>query len=184
MYSLILCALLVMAYSAWLYYRYNRLEEATKQAYSFSKVMGVRIYKAMIVAMFAAIGISNMAINSLPIIVSTSQPAILMPQFTADNGNRIFIWSGWKENAGMVYGVRVRNVDGSSSPYNIVADEKVHVIEDETLKDTGTWTVTTHHYDTTNPLFGWTFNGDARSAWNVVKVELRLPKGAVNLLPQ
>ncbi|CAN5513661.1 hypothetical protein BH11CYA1_BH11CYA1_27470 [soil metagenome] len=172
MYTIVLCIVLFVAYWGVLRRRYNKRDASAGNG-SFMQVMGSNLYSKIVILMALAALISIVASLKQPVLITTSDPAILVPQATAENGVKIFISTGWDGRASMVYGVRVRNSDGSSSLSSIAADRTVHVFEDPTLKETGTWTVTTSQRDPSSWLASWTFNSADRT---VIRVELRLPK--------
>ncbi len=67
--------------------------------------------------------------------------------------------------------------DGSMTPGSVPADSLVRIIEDESLKGTGTWTTTVDEADKKSPLYNWTlFSSDSNK---YVRQTFRVPVGTV-----
>lgn len=75
------------------------------------------------------------------------------------------------------FSLYVVNDDGSASPLDIAADERVKIFEDSSLKDTGYLTHTVKKYDYSTPIANWVWQ---RPNWEkLVTDQLRVPVGTL-----
>lgn len=133
----------------------------------------------MMVYIAAFMLITVLASHWQPYVASTSKPAVLFSVGTTESGNEIFIWND-KSQHGTMYRMNVLAPGGSIKPYNIPETEQLRIIEDESLTNRGKVVVTTRQKDTTHLLANWTFD-PMRST--IVKIEVRIPKGSMAILP-
>lgn len=75
------------------------------------------------------------------------------------------------------FSLYVVNDDGSVSPLDIAADDRVKIFEDSSLKDTGYLTHTVKKYDYSTPIANWVWQ---RPNWEELVTEhLRVPAGTL-----
>lgn len=104
-------------------------------------------------------------------------PANLVAMRSSDGVSGTFIWGSGTIRQGTSYNFMMKLDDGSMTPGSVPADNLVRIIEDESLKNTGTWSTTIREADTTWPYYKWTLFSRDRNKY--VKQEFRVPVGTV-----
>ena len=77
----------------------------------------------------------------------------------------------------MEYHVRVKNSNGSVSPFQISADANVEITEDADLKNVGYWKRTVWKYDYSTPIAHWAYHTNELAT--LISDELKVPVGTV-----
>ncbi len=104
-------------------------------------------------------------------------PANLVAMRSSDGVSGTFIWGSGTIRQGTSYNFMQKLSDGSMTPGSVPANSLVRIIEDESLKGTGTWTTTADEADKKSPLYNWTlFSSDSDK---YVRQTFRVPVGTV-----
>jgi hypothetical protein len=114
---------------------------------------------------------------SLPMHKVASKPVELVAMRSADSLNGAFIWGTGGFSVDQAYHFYKKESDGSMVPVRMWASNKVHIIEDAALQNTGTWTTVTEEVDPSSHFFAWALTPDDRT--RVVREEFRVPVGTV-----
>lgn len=132
---------------------------------------------------FGAVGVLVVTIM-ISMIIGKTIPSVVQKDFTVNlvamkSGEATrgtFVWGSGNIDGSIYYLVYVKNNDGSMTPHKITADAKVRIVEDDNLKDSGTWTQYSKVADPNALLVKWTFDGPRAS---VQSNELHVPRGTV-----
>ena len=126
-----------------------------------------------VVGLFAA-GIAGSFVPRVDVVYG---PANLVAMRSSDGVSGTFIWGSGTIRQGTSYNFMMKLSDGSMTPGSVPANSLVRIIEDESLKGTGTWTTTIREADTKSPFYKWTlFTSDGNET---VRQEFRVPVGTV-----
>ena len=104
-------------------------------------------------------------------------PVELVAMRSSDGASGTFVWGSGSFGNQTTYNFLQRKEDGSMVPGSVPADDRVHLIEDPELKDTGFWRTTFVTADTTSPLYNWAIF--TRDRAYILRQEFRVPVGTV-----
>ena len=140
--------------------------------YLLNTILGTII--GAVVGLFAAL---TVICYMLPMKDVVYGPAKLVAMRSSDGISGTFVWGSGSIGNRTTYNFLQRMEDGSMVPGSVPADDRVHLIEDPELKDTGFWRTTFVTADTTSPLYNWaTFTRDRAY---ILRQEFRVPVGTV-----
>jgi hypothetical protein len=103
--------------------------------------------------------------------------ATLVSMRSADGISGTFILGTGRINSETIYNFMIKDSDGSVVPDSVPADQRVHIFQDQSLKDTGTWTSTFHEPDTSSVLASWALGLEEER--QLTRQEFHVPVGAV-----
>jgi len=96
---------------------------------------------------------------------------------SANGENGTVLWGAGSHNETITFSFFLRNADGSLTPRHLRTRELIVVIEDESLKNEGTWTTHAIAYNRSSPLAAWVIFEKHEAV--VVRHEFRVPTGTV-----
>lgn len=111
-----------------------------------------------------------------PVVTRESGRFPLAAMRTTDGVTGIMVWGSGSIGSQSIYRVYLRNGDGSVSPYSIVANLNVRIIEDEKLEAEGTMITRQEVKDPSWEWANWTTDSGRLPP---TTYELRVPKGTV-----
>lgn len=121
------------------------------------------------VALFAAMAV--------PTRLVAAEPVPLVAMRSTDGVSGAFILGSGSVESTVRYRFMQRDADGSFVPNSVRADSTVHITEDSSLTNTGSWQTTYMVPDTSSWLYQWTIGGDILI--EVAREDFRVPVGTV-----
>lgn len=113
----------------------------------------------------------------VPMRTVTYGPVKLAAMRSADGMNGAFVWGTGSVSNQVSYNFYIRNDDGSLTPGQVPANSVVRIVEEESLKDEGYWTITRTEKDRSSPFAPWSVG--LNDSTRILKQEFRVPAGTV-----
>lgn len=104
-------------------------------------------------------------------------PIKLAAMHSSDGLSGSFVWGSGSFNNRTYYNFLKIMEDGSMVPDSVPATGRVHLIEDQSLKDSGFYTIKMRVVDRTSPLFNWALQTSFRA--DSERYEFRVPVGTI-----